>query len=232
MRQTIDRAMLTEGLDVYASDGEHVGTINEVGENYVLVQKGMFFPRDVYIPTFAIDRVDETGAWINVAKNDIDAQGWDGPPSVDRRTDLDRDVDRDSARIPVHEEELEARKTARQAGEVTVQKNVVEDQASFEVPVAREEVRVSRHPVDRPATDAEAAFAEGADTIRVPIMAEDVEVTKRPRVKEVVEIDKVTRQDTKRVDGTVRREEVQVTGDDDTIRTGHTTDTAGDDSLR
>jgi len=208
MRQTIDRAMLTEGLDVYASDGQHVGTIEEVGESYILVQKGTFFPRDVYVPAIAIERTDEKGAWINVAKNDIDSKGWDGPPSIDR----------DSARIPVHEEELEARKTAHQAGEVTVRKNVVNDEQSFEVPVKREEVRVSRQPVDRPATEAEATFARDGGTVNVPVMEEDVEVTKQPRVKEEVVIDKVARQDTKRVGGTVRREEVEVTGDDKLLR--------------
>jgi uncharacterized protein (TIGR02271 family) len=209
MRTTIDRAMLTEGADVYDSEGQHVGTINEVGQDHVLVQKGTFFPRDVYVPITAIERSEEGSIWINVAKDDIDSHGWDGPPAA-----LDRDADRDSARIAVHEEELEARKTTRQAGEVTVRKDVVEEHRTIDVPVAREEVRVTRNPVDRPATAAEADFAEGGGTVRIPVMEEDVEVSKLPRVKEEIEIDKVVRQDTKRVGGTVRREEVDVDADE------------------
>jgi stress response protein YsnF len=44
-------------------------------------------------------------------------------------------------------------------------------------------------------------------------MEEDVEITKRQRVKEEVEIEKVSRHDTERAEGTVRKERVDVTGD-------------------
>jgi len=44
-------------------------------------------------------------------------------------------------------------------------------------------------------------------------MEADVEVTTRPRVKEEVEVEKVSRHDTERAEGTVRKERVDVTGD-------------------
>jgi len=204
--------MLRTGYDVYDVNGNHVGTVNEVGSNYVLVQKGTFFPRDVYIPMSAIQRSDDNALWISVDKDSIDSQGWDAAPTLDSADYAKTAADYGKTRIPVHEEELEARKTTRQAGEVQVRKDVYEEGRTMDVPVTREEVNVRRHPVDRPATDAEATFAEGTDTFRVPVMEEDVEVTKRPRVKEEIEIEKVAHQDTERVDGTVRREEVKVSG--------------------
>jgi len=232
MPRTIDRAMLREGQDVYASDGNHLGTVDEVGGNYVLVQKGLIFRKDVYVPLSAIDRLEDGSLWLDVAKDGIDSRGWDSPPTADmpgdempmgaagsaRSTGTGYGTTADTARIPLHEEELEARTTTRQAGEVNVSKNVVEEQRTMDVPVNREDVYVKRTPVDRPATDAETSFAQGSDTVRVPIMEEEVEVTKRPRVKEEVEIGKVTRQETERVGGTVRHEEVDITGTDEPRR--------------
>ena len=201
MQKTLERSEIQTGWKVYSSDGTDLGTVDEVGENYVLVQKGFFLPRELYIPLTAIDRNEDHSLWLSVHKDAVDSQGWTAAPNTDR----------DTARIPVHEEELEIHKSARKSGEVEVRKDVVEEQRAMNVPVTHEEVQVRRTAVDRPATDAEMSFREGEKTIRVPVMEEDVEVTKRPRVKEEIEIDKISRQDTERVGGTVRREEVTVT---------------------
>lgn len=208
----VDRTAIETGCDVYGSDGGHIGVVDEVGDDYILVQKGLIFVHDLFIPVSAIDRVEGASLYLQIPKKDVETRGWDQPPaSYEQHMDVDRPVDR----IAVHEEELVARKTVRQAGEVQIRKDVVEEERTIDVPVTREEVQVSRHAVDRPATDAEAAFRASGDTIRVPVMEEDVEVTKRPRVKEEIEISKVARQDTARVSDTVRREEVEVINDTD-----------------
>lgn len=210
MSNIVDRTAIETGWDVYGSDGGHIGSVNEVGDDYILVQKGIIFVHDLFIPVSAIERVEGDSVYLQITKGDVENRGWDQPPaSYEHHADLDRGIDR----IAVHEEELAARKTVRQAGEVRIRKGVVEEERTMDVPVTREEVRVNRHAVDRPATDAEAAFQASGDTISVPVMEEDVEVTKRPRVKEEIEIAKVARQDTVRVSDTVRREEVEVTND-------------------
>ena len=201
MQRTLDRSQIQTGWKVYSSDGTELGTVDEVAENYVLVQKGFFFPEEHYIPLAAIERTEDNSLWLTVRKDEIDSQGWTTAPHLTQ----------DTARIPVHEEELEIHKSARQSGQVEVRKDVFEEQRSVNVPVTREEVQVRRTPVDRPATDAEMSFREGEKTIRVPVMEENVEVTKRPRVTEEIEIEKIAHEDTQRVGGTVRREEVTVT---------------------
>jgi len=212
------RSGIRTGWDVYGSDGQHIGSVGEIGENYVLVQKGMIFVHDIFIPVSAIERVEDEAVWLNVAKADVDAMGWDMPPSEGSWEDwtggTPRQGQTDRERIPVREEELEAHKTTRQAGEVQVRKDVVEEQRSMDVPVTREEVQVKRVPVDRPASGDETTIGKG-DTVRVPVMEEDVEVTKRPRVKEEIEISKVARQKTKRATGTVRKEHVDVSQEGD-----------------
>jgi len=107
---------------------------------------------------------------------------------------------------------------ARNAGDVTVTKRVIDDTKTVEVPVRREEVHVERRPVSDSSASGRVgddAFTE--DRITVPVMEEDVEVRKVARPVEEIEITKTASEDTKRVDQTVRREEFDI--DDDTQKT-------------
>ena len=110
--------------------------------------------------------------------------------------------------VPVHEEELVATKRAREAGQVQITKDVVEEARTLEVPVTEERVQVTRRVVDRVGDTDAAAFRE--ETIEVPLTTEEVELQKRVRVAEEVEIDREAVQTTQSVQGTVRREVVDV----------------------
>ena len=121
------------------------------------------------------------------------------------------ELEGDTLRVPVHEEELTAVTREREAGRVRIGKDVVEEERQLEVPVTEERVRVERRVVDRDAAPADAAFEEG--TIEVPLRAEEVELQKRTRVAEEIEIGKEAVQRTEQVAGTVRREEVRVAED-------------------
>jgi uncharacterized protein (TIGR02271 family) len=134
-------------------------------------------------------------------------------------------TDQDNLRVQRYEEELQAQKVARQAGEVRINKDVVEEQRTLDVPVTREEVHIESHVVDRPATDTSQAFQEG--TISVPVREEDVQVRKEVRVAEELEIDKTAVQDTERVSDTVRKEVVNVEQVGDVDVEGGTTGTSG-----
>jgi uncharacterized protein (TIGR02271 family) len=220
---------IEQGWDVYGNDDEHLGTVEEVGDSYVLIQKGLIFTKDIYVPFSAVTDASDGVVRVNVGKGELESMGWDSRPSGTDSTGYGtsgyagsgsdasgyRDTtttDTQRERMNLHEEELEARATPRQAGEVEVRKEVVEDQQTIEVPVRREEVHVRRVPADRAAAVDDASFTEEGETLRVPVMEEEVEVTKRPRVREQVEVEKVTRQDTEHVTDTVRREELDVSG--------------------
>ena len=51
-------ADLRERADVYGSDGEKVGSIVAVYPNYLVVEKGFFFPTDYYIPVSAVNATE------------------------------------------------------------------------------------------------------------------------------------------------------------------------------
>jgi hypothetical protein len=99
MARTFDRTALETGRDVYASDGGRLGTIDEVGADYVLVKKGLLFPRDIYVPTDSIERVDQDGVWLDVSQADLDSFDWSEPPagSASRTTAVHWDAPSDEA---------------------------------------------------------------------------------------------------------------------------------------
>ncbi len=214
------------GWKVFDRDGDELGEIEEIGERYVLVRKGLFFPSDVYVPIDRIERVDTDGghAHVGVSRADIDGMGWDQVPTGSTAADdgsttasgSERTTDPDSFSVPVREEQLRAGKTTEQAGEVRVSRGVVEEERELDVPVTRERVDVRRVQVDRASTGDEAAISDG-ETIRVPVTAETVQVTNEPRVVEEIEITKRPETVTERISDTVRREEVQVDASGDAL---------------
>ena len=139
--------------------------------------------------------------------------------------------DDDTLRVRRYEEELEAQKVEREAGRVRVTKDVVEEQRTLEVPVTREEVHVRSRQVDQPTGAVGAdAFREG--TIEVPIREEEVVLSKEVRVAEELEIEKRAVQETERVSGTVRREQVNIEQVGDVDVTGGTDTTTGGTTRR
>jgi len=90
---------------------------------------------------------------------------------------------------------------------VNVRKEVHTETQKLEVPVQREEVFIERTPVHgRTATE---AIREGEE-VRIPVREEQVNVSKDAVVTEEVKVGKRVVQDTERVSGDVRKEEVKV----------------------
>jgi len=110
--------------------------------------------------------------------------------------------------VELREEELQARKTPVQTGEVQIHKEVITENRTIEVPVTREEVVIERRPVHRPADNAD--FAEHDETIRVPVMAEEVTLEKSAIVREELEIGKREVTDRQQVSGEIRKEAARI----------------------
>lgn len=116
-------------------------------------------------------------------------------------------------RMRLHEERLSIDKEQQLAGEVNVEKHVVETQERVEVPVEHEEVYIERRAVvDENATG---EIVDDGEKIHIPVMEERVEVTKRPVVSEEIVVGKRKVTDTEFVNETVRREEADIHRTDD-----------------
>ncbi|GIP40483.1 hypothetical protein J31TS4_37630 [Paenibacillus sp. J31TS4] len=128
------------------------------------------------------------------------------------------DDDRSDRSLRLREERLDVDKERVQTGEVTVHKDVVEEEKTINVPVTREEVVIERHSVRDGETDG-APIGED-ETIRIPVSEERVDVDKHQVVTGEVSIGKREVRDTEQVHDTVKREEAHVERSGDARMTG------------
>lgn len=75
-------ADLKPGWDVVGNDGRHVGSVREVGQNYVAVSTGVV-STNVYIPASAIANVENETVHLSLAQRDVAGMGWGQPPRDD-----------------------------------------------------------------------------------------------------------------------------------------------------
>jgi len=232
-------SQIMAGDDVFGSDADKVGTVAEVQQGYIVVEKGWFFPTDYYVPMSAISGVANGRVTLTVTKDAALQSGWDTVPeagTVAPSAPVPADADHlatdravleagvagrevagyevateDELRIPVMAEELTATVRPVDAGAVRIEKDVVTEERVLEVPVTEERVRVERRVVDRPVAADASAFEELV--IDVPVTREEVDVQKRARVVEEVVVGKEAVRRTEQVRGTVRHEEVLVDED-------------------
>jgi uncharacterized protein (TIGR02271 family) len=111
-------------------------------------------------------------------------------------------------RIPLHEEELVARKRTRQTGDAWIVKGVVEEAQARDVPVTEEHARVTKRTVDRDLETGDVVIEE--TTMRVPLSQEEIEVERRTRVSSEAVVEREPVEETARVTGTVRKERARV----------------------
>ena len=73
---------LKPGWAVVTNDGRRLGTVKEVGQNYVLTSQSGF-AGDLYVPASAILNVDQQVVQLNVPLRDAQNRGWAQPPRDD-----------------------------------------------------------------------------------------------------------------------------------------------------
>lgn len=180
MQRTDEQWTVKEGTEIVGSDGEKVGKVVAVHDNYVVVEKGFLFPSDYYIPTTAIANYDEKKIYLNVTKE----QALEQDPSWDRQPD-----------------DLAAVGTTGPAGDATwgrgrTPAGMTEDEAPFDhyqdsarthqqddqditVPVHEEELTATRREVDLGVVRVEKEVVEEEQTLDVPVTDERVTVQRR-----------------------------------------------------
>ena len=222
-----------EGLAVYSKDGEHLGKIVSMDELSFTIEKGFFFPKEFSARYEDVQSIRDGSVQLNESKEtlsnwrDPSYAGWSQIEDVNEgrleaqpldqyksryQDSYERVNSQDQIRVPVMEEELEANKTVRQAGEVKVKKIVHTEFKHFTIPVMKEEIRVERAPVQAETSSEfpspNQAFNE--ETIKVPLMEEEVTISKRPVIKEEIRLTKERLIKEQEVSGEVRKEDVRI----------------------
>jgi uncharacterized protein (TIGR02271 family) len=146
-------------------------------------------------------------------------------PTYDRNTytyDRDRELydtsSQEHQNLKLYEERLIANKNRQKTGEVAIGKRVETETATVSVPVEKERVVIERtNPTDtRAVAPGEADFREG-EAARMEVYEESADIQKKAVVREEVSVRKEVERDTVDRTETVRREELDVDTDGNTV---------------
>lgn len=84
---------LKPGWAVVANDGHKLGTVKDVGQNYVRTSQAGA-SADLYVPASAINNVADGVVHLSVALSDARALGWQQPPRGDDTLETSPETDR------------------------------------------------------------------------------------------------------------------------------------------
>jgi uncharacterized protein (TIGR02271 family) len=239
----IDTVQRWQGRTMVDLAGDKLGTIDaiylddETGQpEWATVTSGLFTAKTAFVP---LAQAQDTGDSVQVpydkdqVKNAPTMQA-DGNLSQDEEAELyrhyglDYSEHRSDSGLPAgtgddamtrSEEELQVGTETRERGRARLRKYVTTETQQVTVPVQREEVRVEREPI----TDANLDAATSGPAIseeehEVTLREEEVVVDKRAVPKERVRLDTETVTDERQVSEEVRKEQIEVDGDQSTYR--------------
>jgi uncharacterized protein (TIGR02271 family) len=197
------------------SNDEDLGEVQEVGQDYVLVQRGMINKDKFYIPKDMVESYDGDVLRFSISEEDAKSRFLgDYPPSSTTANEgltAARKAEETTTTVPITEERLNASKR-ESTREATITKEPVTETKTVEVPVTHEEISVERRPASG-STTAERPVQSKTET-KVPLKQEEVQVTKQPYVKEEVSVKKKPVTETRTVTDKVTSEKVKVKGKD------------------
>jgi uncharacterized protein (TIGR02271 family) len=236
---TIDELQAARGEPVYSSDGEKIGSVEEIfydeqtnQPEWVGIGTGFFGTKRVLVP---LEGADLRGDALHVPYSkshvkdspdvDVDEISEDaerelysyyGIQASERRSDTVLPEGREAPKgrrgeteVTRSEEELQVGKREVGAGRARLRKWVETEPVEADVELRRETARVTREPVDRRATGAEI----GDEEVEVELRGEEPMVRKETVAKERVGLEKDVETDVETVRDQVRKERVDVEGD-------------------
>src|SRR5687767_14491734 len=89
---------IDNGWDVFTSDDDKIGSVEEVHPHYLVVGKGLIFHSERYVPVSTITSVDGKKVYLGVSKAEVEQQGWDRIPDVADTTSTTDRMDTDRTR--------------------------------------------------------------------------------------------------------------------------------------
>jgi uncharacterized protein (TIGR02271 family) len=204
------------------SGDEDLGEVQEVGGNYVLVQRGIVNKEKFYIPRDLAESYDGDVLRFRVSEEDAKSRFLrDSPPptssesTYERGSPPRREGTEQETTVPLTEEKLNVSKRTSEQ-QATIKKEPVTETKTVEVPVTHEELTVERRPASSTTTPSDIGPVESETETTIPLRQEEVQVTKQPYVKEEVTIKKKPVTETRTVSDEVRSEKVKV-GDTDEV---------------
>ena len=248
---TLERLAGMRGAAVYSSEGERIGTVEELfmdeetrEPEWIGIGTGFFGTKRVLVPVTGAS-TESDGITVPYSKQQVkDAPDVDGD-EISQETEaelysyygLDYSERQSDTGLPEGspgmaetatptatqtapttgeaevvraEEELAVGKRQVEAGRVRLRKWVETEPVTMDVDLQREVAQIDRQPIDQPISDAEI----GEEVVEVPLHAEQAVVQKQTVAKERVSLDTDVEVETQTVSDELRKERVEVDGDD------------------
>jgi uncharacterized protein (TIGR02271 family) len=176
---------------------EDLGEVQEVGDTYVLVQKGLINKERFYISQDEVESYDGEVLRFKLSEDEIRSKYLgDVDPPVSSIMDNDNanyvGEESESARFPLAEEKLDVSKREVTYKEATLIKEPIIETKTVEVPLTYEELIVERRPPTEATTSQHQLKppVNAREEIKIPLKREEVEVKKEQYVKEEVVLKK------------------------------------------
>ena len=139
------------------SNDEDLGEVQEVGDNYVLVQRGMINKDKFYIPKDQVESYDGSVLRFRISEEDAKNRflGDSLPPSSTTANEgltAARKAEETTTTVPITEERLDASKR-ESTREATITKEPITETKTVGVPVTHEEISIDRRDVGDRATE-------------------------------------------------------------------------------
>jgi uncharacterized protein (TIGR02271 family) len=194
------------------NDDEDFGEVQDVQDNYVLVQKGIINKEKFYIPKDKAESYDGDVLRFRFSKEELSQ--YQNEPSSSTTSGADEGVsyddsaeerETDEESIPLTEERLDVSKKS-QEDQATITKKPVKETKTVEVPLTREEISIERRPPSGQ-TEAQSPI-QSEEEIKIPLKREEAHVSKKPYVKEEVIVKKKAVTDNKEIREDITSEEL------------------------
>jgi stress response protein YsnF len=237
---TIEQLSELRGTPVYSSDGEKIGDVEEIFYDYstrqpewIGIGTGFFGTKRVLVPVegasgnaeaftvaYTKDQVKDSP---DIDSDEISQEteqeiySYYGLGYSERRSESGlpegtpgRAGHEDEASVTRSEEELQVGKRATESGQARLRKWVESEPAEVDVELRQETARVTREQIDHPVDEGEL----GEDEVEMTLRKEQPVVQKQTVAKERVGLEKDVDVERETVRDEVRKERVEVEGDD------------------
>jgi uncharacterized protein (TIGR02271 family) len=188
---------------------EDLGEVHEVGDTYVLVQKGLINKEKYYVPQNEVESYDGNILRFKLSVEEIKSKYLGDSPPLTRNTEKDDgEEESESTHVSLVEERLNISKRDVTYKEATLVKEPVTETKTVEVPITHEELVVERRPASKSTTSTSDLKppVTSKEEIKIPLKKEEVEVKKEPYVKEEVVLKKKRVTETKTITEEVKSE--------------------------
>ena len=200
------------------SGNEDLGEVQEVDDNYILVQRGIINKEKFYIPRDLVEGYDGDIVRFRITEEDAKSRFLrDSPPSESESSSSSfyetgtrrEETEQQETTVPITEERLNVSKRTYEQ-QATIKKEPIRETKTVEVPVTHEELIVEkRKPSSTTPTSSDIRPVESETEIIIPLKREEVQVTKEPYVKEEVIVKKKPVTETHTVSEEIRKEKLR-----------------------